>query len=68
MLVEVFHLEAKLGDYILGCAAGEAVEERPSVLALRDGEARILVVVRRAQGLVVRASLLHALQPLQDEI
>jgi hypothetical protein len=65
---EVFHLQVERFDNIRGPAPAEAVEKNPPVLTFRDGEAWIAVLVRRTQGLVAFAPLLHALQPVEYEI
>jgi hypothetical protein len=66
---EVYHLEAQRGEDFLRFASGEALEERPTVLALRDGQARVAIFVGGAQRLVVVvAPLPHAFQPIEDEV
>src|SRR5215211_5127297 len=51
LLEEILHLQSESCDDVLRIASGKALEERPAVVSLRDGQARLSVFVRRAESL-----------------
>jgi hypothetical protein len=59
---EVLLLELECHDDIVKRAPGKALQQDSAIVALRDREARLPVVVGRAQGLVVSVVCLDALE------
>jgi hypothetical protein len=51
LLEEVLHLQPERTDDVLSIAAGKALEERPAVVALGNGETRLPVFMGWAQSL-----------------
>jgi hypothetical protein len=65
---EILRLQADRDDHVVEDAVREALEQDAAVVALRDAEARIPIIVGGAEGHEVTVVRLDALQALQDAI